>query len=103
MNEDNMTDDTNQAAAPSVPTFGQSANQLPAAPFLFSSQPVQPAQQAFQFSGQQNPSFPQNSSPFQPAGGLEFNAGGSFSLGSGGGDKSARKMVKPRRDKMRRK
>ncbi|XP_061362293.1 nuclear pore complex protein NUP1-like [Gastrolobium bilobum] len=47
----------------------------------------------FQFASQQNIA-PQNPSPFQASGSHEFNAGGgSFSLGSGGGDKSNRNFL----------
>ncbi|CAN0900581.1 Nuclear pore complex protein NUP1 [Linum grandiflorum] len=54
----------------------------------------------FQFGGQ--PSMvggAQNGSGFQASGSLEFNAGGgSFSLGTGGGDKSNRRIVKVRKN-----
>lgn len=48
----------------------------------------------FQLGNQQNIA-PQNPSPFQVSGSLEPNAGGgSFSFGSGGGDKSGRKFLR---------
>ncbi|MBA0814147.1 hypothetical protein Gohar_019994 [Gossypium harknessii] len=40
---------------------------------------------------------PQNPSPFLASGSLEYGGGGSFSLGTTGGDKSARKYVKVRK------
>ncbi|CAN0900579.1 Nuclear pore complex protein NUP1 [Linum grandiflorum] len=50
----------------------------------------------FQFGGQPSA---QNGSGFQASGSVEFNAGGgSFSLGTGGGDKSNRRIVKVRRN-----
>ncbi|XP_020255939.1 nuclear pore complex protein NUP1-like isoform X2 [Asparagus officinalis] len=101
MNEDSMTDDTTQAATLFVPSFGQPTNPSPSQPFVFGSPAVQPgAPSPFQFGGQQSP-LPQNPSPFQPTGSVEFNAGGSFSLGGGGGDKSGRRFVKVKRDKRR--
>ncbi|CAN1298128.1 Nuclear pore complex protein NUP1 [Linum perenne] len=51
----------------------------------------------FQFGGQPNmAATPQNASPFQASGSVEFNAGGSFSLGTG--DKSNRRFVKVRKN-----
>ncbi|XP_008790339.2 nuclear pore complex protein NUP1-like isoform X2 [Phoenix dactylifera] len=104
--EDSMADDTTQASAPVVPTFGQQTNLTATPSFMFSS-PAAPSggPSIFQFGGQQNTNNPQNPSPFQAAGSLEFVAGGSFSLGSGGGggDKSGRKIVRVRRDKLRKK
>ncbi|KAM0924768.1 hypothetical protein ACQ4PT_004696 [Festuca glaucescens] len=111
--EDSMADDTNQAAPPqaSAPLFGSSLfgqpGSSPAAPVFGppASSPAAPvfgapaAQQpagVFQFGGQQG-SVQQNPA-FAPAGGsLEFQ-GGNFSLGStGGGDKSGRRIIKPKR------
>ncbi|KAF8659346.1 hypothetical protein HU200_058551 [Digitaria exilis] len=99
MNEDSMADDTNQAAPSPAPApifgspFGQQ-NSTPAAP-AFGAPAVQPGG-VFQFGGQQQAA-PQNPS-FPAAGSLEFQ-GGNFSLGSGGGggDKSNRRIIKPKR------
>ncbi|CAI9759241.1 unnamed protein product [Fraxinus pennsylvanica] len=63
---------------------------------------VQSQPSPFQFAGQQNQVASQNPSSFQALASLEFNAGGSFSLGSGG-DKSGRKYVKASRSKNRKK
>ncbi|KAJ6834803.1 nuclear pore complex protein NUP1-like [Iris pallida] len=100
--EDTMTEDTNQA--PSFPTFGQPANHSASPSFAFGSPAVQPASSpVFQFGSHQNPSAPQNPSQFQANGNLEFPQGGSFSLGSGGGDKASRKYVRVPRNKQRKK
>ncbi|MED6109736.1 hypothetical protein PIB30_036385 [Stylosanthes scabra] len=89
--EDSMAEDTVQATppAPATPIFGQ---QPPPAQsnFVFGASAPSGAS-PFQFG--QNTA-PQNPSPFQASGSQEFNAGGSFSLGTGGGDKSGRRMVK---------
>ncbi|KAL7109092.1 hypothetical protein ACP275_06G153600 [Erythranthe tilingii] len=109
--EDSMAEDTVQSTAPSVPAFGQTFGQTPVSPsptgFMFGSTP--PSQSGnnnpFPFGGQQqnNQIAPQNPSPFQASNSLEFNAGGSFSLGSGAGDKAGRKFVKIGRSKNRKK
>ncbi|CAI9768375.1 unnamed protein product [Fraxinus pennsylvanica] len=100
--DDSMAEDTMQSSAPSVPSFGQ-PNISPSPPgFMFGST-VQSQPSPFQFAGQQNQVASQNSSSFQASASLEFNAGGSFSLGSGGGDKSGRKYVKASRSKNRKK
>ncbi|KAL7584754.1 hypothetical protein Lser_V15G43712 [Lactuca serriola] len=70
---------------------------------MFGSATPAPPQAAapFQFGGQPNQVLPQN--PFQSSS-VEFNAsGGSFSLGSGGGDKSGRRMVRATKSKNKRK
>ncbi|CAA0829248.1 Nuclear pore complex protein NUP1 [Striga hermonthica] len=79
------------AATPPAFAFGQFGQP---SPFLFSGQ--QPNQIGVA-------AVPQNPNPFQASASLEFNAGGSFSLGSGGGDKSGRKIVKISRSKNRKK
>ncbi|EYU33150.1 hypothetical protein MIMGU_mgv1a003975mg [Erythranthe guttata] len=109
--EDSMAEDTVQSTAPSVPAFGQTFGQTPVSPsptgFMFGSTP--PSQggnnNPFPFGAQQqnNQVAPQNPSPFQASNSLEFNAGGSFSLGSGAGDKAGRKFVKIGRSKNRKK
>ncbi|KAJ6850525.1 nuclear pore complex protein NUP1-like [Iris pallida] len=100
--EDNMTDITNQA--PSFLAFGQPGNQPATPSFAFGSPAVQPGgPSVFQFGSHQNPSVPQNPSPFQATGNSEFSQGGSFSVGSGGGDKSGRRIVRAARNKHRKK
>ncbi|XP_043717504.1 nuclear pore complex protein NUP1-like isoform X2 [Telopea speciosissima] len=96
--EDSMAEDTIQASTPAVPTFGQPAA-TPSPGFMFNSAP---SGTPFQFGAQQNPVAPQNSSPFQAPSNFDFAAGGSFSLGTTG-DKSTRKFIRPKRDKMRKK
>ncbi|GER28882.1 nucleoporin-related [Striga asiatica] len=82
--------------------FGQ-PGVAPAFAFGQSGQPS-----PFLFGGQQKNQIgvavpPQNPNPFQASASLEFNVGGNFSLGSGGGDKSGRKIVKISRSKNRKK
>jgi len=107
--EDSMADDTNQAAPAQVsaPVFGSSLfaqpASSPAAPVFGAPAAQQPAGGVFQFGGQQG-SVQQNQNPsFAPAGGsLEFQ-GGNFSLGStGGGNKSGRRIIKPKRTQRKR-
>lgn len=106
--EDSMAEDPAQLSSPPPPVFGgQSASVAPS--FVFGSQPTAPSpgQSVFQFGAQTgpaaaNPFAPNAQSTFTPAGGgLEFSGGG-FSLGAGG-EKSARKFIKAKRDKTRRK
>ncbi|GFQ07585.1 nuclear pore complex protein nup1 [Phtheirospermum japonicum] len=104
--DSSMAEDTVlQTSAAAVPIFGQpSSSTPPAASFAFGSSPVGSQPNPFMFGGQQNQVAPQNLSPFQASGSLDFNAGGgSFSLGSGGGDKSGRKMVRISKSKNRKK
>ncbi|KAL2326636.1 hypothetical protein Fmac_025694 [Flemingia macrophylla] len=89
--EDSMAEDTVQATTPATPVFGQQPAPLQSN-FAFGASTLTGAS-PFQFATQQNIA-PQNPSPFQASGSLEFNAGGSFSLGTGGGDKAGRKYVK---------
>ncbi|KAI3993796.1 hypothetical protein MKX01_002809 [Papaver californicum] len=98
--EDSMAEDVLQASAPVVPAFGQSTTST--SPFMFSSLPPSGGS-PFTFGGQQNPVTPQMPNPFQaPQGEFGLGGTGSFSLGStGGGDKSGRKIIKVRRDKLR--
>ncbi|KAL4325670.1 hypothetical protein GQ457_11G006890 [Hibiscus cannabinus] len=86
--EDTMADDTSQAS-PTVPTFGQP----PASGSPFGA--PNPSGAAFQFGAQ--PTASHNPSPFQASSSQELGAGGSFSLGTSGGDKSTRRFVKVRR------
>lgn len=100
--EDSMADDINQAEVSMVSTFAQPSSSL-AAPVFGASANLSGGSPIFQIDCHPDSSIPQNPSPFQAAGNLEFPPGGSFSLGSGGGDKSGRKFVKVRRDKLRKK
>lgn len=100
--EDSMAEDTIQSSAPSVPVFGlPTVSPSPPGLMFGSTVPSQP--NPFQFGVQQNQVAPQNPSQFQASTSLEFNAGGSFSLGSVGGDKSGRKFVRANRSKNRKK
>ncbi|KAL8533319.1 hypothetical protein ACS0TY_009637 [Phlomoides rotata] len=103
--EDSMAEDPVQSTAPSAIFRQQSVAPSPSG-YMFGSTVPAPAQATnpFPFGGQQNQVAPQNPPMFQASGSLEFNAGGgSFSLGSGGGDKSGRKFVKVNRSKNRKK
>ncbi|XP_073142301.1 uncharacterized protein [Henckelia pumila] len=93
--DDSMAEDPVQYSAPSIPVFGQPAVSPSPSGFVFGSTVAPPAN-PFAFGGQQNQVTPQNPSPFQ-------GSGGSFSLGSGGGDKSTRKFIKANRNKNRKK
>ncbi|MCD7447201.1 hypothetical protein HAX54_026320 [Datura stramonium] len=93
--EDSMAEDTMHASSPAV-AFGQPSVSPSPGGFVFGSTPS-----PFQFGGQQNQAAAQNPSPFAASGSL--GAGGSFSLGSNGPDKSGRKIVKVNRNKNRRK
>ncbi|XP_022857926.1 nuclear pore complex protein NUP1-like [Olea europaea var. sylvestris] len=99
--EDSMIEDSVQS--PSLPVSGQpSASPSPPAVMfgLASTSQAIP----FQLGSQPNQVAQQNPSPFQASTSLEHNAGGGFSLGSGGGgDKSGRRIVKVNRNKHRKK
>ncbi|GAB2219956.1 hypothetical protein Drorol1_Dr00007597 [Drosera rotundifolia] len=94
MNMDSMAEDSVQLAAPSVPAFSQSPMATPpSSGFVFGATPS-PVTNPFQFGGQPNLQVPAPGiSPFQPSGSLESNPG-SFSLGTGGNDKSNRRFIK---------
>ncbi|CAM8967996.1 unnamed protein product [Rhodiola kirilowii] len=86
--EDSMAEDTIQASAPLTSVFGQQQS-MPNSGFVFGSPSpsvTTPATSLFQFGSQPSPTPPANQSPFQVPG--SFNGGGSFSLGTGGGDKA---------------
>ncbi|TKY51774.1 Nuclear pore complex protein NUP1 [Spatholobus suberectus] len=85
--EDGMAEDTVQATPPVTSIFGQQPAPVQSN-FVFGASTPSGAS-PFQFGSQQNIA-PQNPSSFQASGSL----GGSFSLGTGGGDKSGRKIVK---------
>ncbi|KAK0593333.1 hypothetical protein LWI29_034858 [Acer saccharum] len=92
--EDSMAKNTIQESTPLVPAFGQQPITPAASGFGF-NMAAQPS--PFRFSSQQNVANPQNSTLFPSSNSLEFNAaaaGGSFFLGSGGGDKPNRRIVK---------
>ncbi|TYG72455.1 hypothetical protein ES288_D04G022300v1 [Gossypium darwinii] len=93
--EDSMAEDTVQAS-PTVVTFSQQPISSPASGFVFGASNPSGAG-SVQFGGQTSIGAPQNPSPFLASGSVEFGAGGSFSLGTGGSDKSARKFVKVRK------
>ncbi|KAL0716973.1 hypothetical protein Bca4012_066295 [Brassica carinata] len=104
--EDSMAEDTDQANKTSMvqqPMFGQQPVSMPQPSFTFGGAPpaTPPPSMAnpFQFGGQPIASTPpQNPSPFQASQSLEFQGGGSFSLGStGGGDKSGRRIFKAKK------
>ncbi|XP_024970131.1 nuclear pore complex protein NUP1-like isoform X1 [Cynara cardunculus var. scolymus] len=105
--EDSMAEDsTTQTPTPSIPTFGQAPASTPG--FMFGSATPTQSTVPFQFGGQTKQQLSQNpfqasggqtdqqpsQNPFQASGSVEFNAGGSFSLGSGGGDKSGRRILR---------
>ncbi|KAF5799253.1 hypothetical protein HanXRQr2_Chr07g0302441 [Helianthus annuus] len=96
--EDSMADDSNQTPSP-APAFGQASSGTPPG-FMFGSvtpTTVQPP--GFLFGAQMQPQAQAPSqSPF-PA--TQFSAGGRFSLGSGGGDKSNRRVVRVKRQTRR--
>ncbi|KAE8709195.1 hypothetical protein F3Y22_tig00110332pilonHSYRG01074 [Hibiscus syriacus] len=95
--EDSMADDTIQAS-PTVAPFGQQPITLPTSGFVVgASNPSGGG--SFHIGSQPSIAAPQNPSPFLASGSLEFGVGGSFSLGTSGGDKSARKYVKVRKQR----
>ncbi|XP_028219651.1 nuclear pore complex protein NUP1-like isoform X1 [Glycine soja] len=85
--EDSMAEDTGQATPPATSVYSQQPAPVQSNFVFGASTPS--GGSPFQFGSQQNIA-PQNPSPFQASGSL----GGSFSLGTGGGDKSARRIVK---------
>ncbi|CAL0328496.1 unnamed protein product [Lupinus luteus] len=98
--EDTMAEDTVQATPPVSPVFGQQPSMLQSN-FVFGA-PTPSGASPFQFASQQNAA-PPNPSPFQASASLEFNSGGSFSLGPGGIDKSGRKIVRVNKNRPRKK
>uniref|UniRef100_A0A7N0T697 Nuclear pore complex protein n=2 Tax=Kalanchoe fedtschenkoi TaxID=63787 RepID=A0A7N0T697_KALFE len=93
--EDSMAEDSVQAPPPSFPAFGQTTPNTSSG-FSFNAATPAGTSNPFQFASQPNLS---NPSPFQASSSLGgFSAGGSFSLGSaGGGDKSNRRIIKPKK------
>ncbi|CAN6992056.1 unnamed protein product [Brassica rapa subsp. trilocularis] len=107
--EDSMAEDTEQANKSSMvqqPTFGQQPVSMPQPNFSFggaSATPPPSMANPFQFGVQPIASTQQNSSLFQASPGLDFQGGGSFSLGStGGGDKSGRRIFKAKKTNRKR-
>ncbi|KAK8629763.1 hypothetical protein V6N13_078591 [Hibiscus sabdariffa] len=94
--EDSMAEDTIQAS-PTIAPFGQQPISPPASGFVFGAS--NPSGGSFHTGSHPSIAAPQNPSPFLVSGSLEFSAGGSFSLGTSGGDKSARKYVKVRKQR----
>ncbi|URD87961.1 WD domain, G-beta repeat [Musa troglodytarum] len=99
--EDSMADDPAQSISPAA-TFGQ-PNLLASPNFMFGAPAAPGGLSTFQFGSQQNSFVPQSQSPFQQSVNADFAGGGSFSLGSSGGEKSGRRIVRVRRDKHRKK
>ncbi|KAK6933628.1 hypothetical protein RJ641_036522, partial [Dillenia turbinata] len=103
--EDSMAEDTMQASTPpapaAAPIFGQSPISAPSSGFVFGSTAPMGAN-PFQFGSQQISSMPQNPSPFQASGSLEYGGGGSFSLGTGD-NKSSRKIIKVKHNRLKKK
>ncbi|CAN7112795.1 unnamed protein product, partial [Brassica rapa subsp. narinosa] len=107
--EDSMAEDTEQANKSSMiqqPVFGQQPVSMPQPNFSFggaSATPPPSMANPFQFGVQPIASTQQNSSLFQASPGLDFQGGGSFSLGStGGGDKSGRRIFKAKKTNRKR-
>ncbi|CAH8283551.1 unnamed protein product [Eruca vesicaria subsp. sativa] len=105
--EDSMAEDTDQANKTSMvqqPMFGQQPVSMAQPSFTFGggapATPPPTMANPFQFGGQPIANTPpQNASPFQASQSLEFQGGGSFSLGStGGGDKSGRRIFKVKKN-----
>lgn len=92
-----MAEDTMHASSPAV-AFGQPSVSPTPGGFMFGSTP-----NPFQFGGQQNQAAAAAQNPCPFAASSSLGAGGSFSLGSNGPDKSGRKIVKINRNKNRRK
>ncbi|KAJ0557384.1 hypothetical protein HanIR_Chr07g0324561 [Helianthus annuus] len=95
--EDSMADDSNQTPSP-APAFGQASSGTPPVSCLVSATPTPPTTvqpPGFLFGAQTNQPQPQVQAPSQsPFPATQFSAGGSFSLGSGGDDKSNRRIVR---------
>ncbi|XXG74050.1 hypothetical protein AAC387_Pa07g2870 [Persea americana] len=93
--EDSMAVDRVQASAPVTPPLAGPSSPSSSLNFGFGSAAAPTiGPSAFQFGGHQNTATPQSPSTFP---------GGGFSVGSGGTDKSNRRIVKIKRDKHRKK
>ncbi|KAK4759948.1 hypothetical protein SAY87_023079 [Trapa incisa] len=95
-----VPDDTFQAynSGSITPVFGQQPVPQIAGSIFCSNAAA--GSSPFQFGAQQKLPTPENQSLFQASGSLDFSAGGGgFSLGSGGNDKSRRKIVRINRNK----
>ncbi|KAJ0249492.1 Nuclear pore complex protein NUP1 [Hirschfeldia incana] len=106
--EDSMAEDTDQANKTSMvqqqPMFGQQQPvSMPQPSFTFGggappATPPPSMANPFQFGGQPIATSTPPQNPFQASQSLEFQGGGSFSLGStGGGDKSGRRIFKAKK------
>ncbi|KAI7729009.1 hypothetical protein M8C21_024554 [Ambrosia artemisiifolia] len=102
--EDSMADDTNQTPSP-APAFGQASSGTPPGFMFGSATPTTPSTvqpPGFMFGAQTNqPQQPQQAPSQSPFPAPQFNAGGSFSLGSGGDDKANRRIVRVKRQPRR--
>ncbi|MQM12792.1 hypothetical protein Taro_045711 [Colocasia esculenta] len=98
--EENMADHVVQAPSSVLPMFGQPSN-VPPSSLPFSSTHTTSGAPVFQFTSSQPSALAQSQTPFQTTGSFEF--GRSFSMGSGGIDKSGRRFIKAKRDKHRKK
>ncbi|KAF5799161.1 hypothetical protein HanRHA438_Chr07g0311371 [Helianthus annuus] len=102
--EDSMADDSNQTPSP-APAFGQASSGTPPGFMFGSATPTPPTTvqpPGFMFGAQTNQPQPQAQAPSQsPFPATQFSAGGSFSLGSGGDDKSNRRIVRVKRQSRR--
>ncbi|KAJ0771338.1 hypothetical protein HanPI659440_Chr07g0267831 [Helianthus annuus] len=102
--EDSMADDSNQTPSP-APAFGQASSGTPPGFMFGSATPTPPTTvqpPGFLFGAQTNQPQPQAQAPSQsPFPATQFSAGGSFSLGSGGDDKSNRRIVRVKRQTRR--
>ncbi|ERM93665.1 nuclear pore complex protein NUP1 isoform X1 [Amborella trichopoda] len=93
--EDSMAEDTVQTMQPSQAMISAFGSPSPSSSFVFGAPSATPTggPAPFQFAA--------TPSPIGAGGSLEY-AGGSFSVGAGG-DKSVRKIIRARRDKVRKK
>ena len=93
-----MAEDTivHASSTPPLPALGQQSviSPLPSTAFMFGSAAPSGANNTFQFGSQPSPVTAQNLFPFQSSSSLDFNAAGSFSLGTGGDDKSNWRIIK---------
>ncbi|XP_071734684.1 uncharacterized protein [Rutidosis leptorrhynchoides] len=90
--EDSMAEDSSKTPSSPFPAFTPASGGTPG--FMFGSGNPTPSTPPFQFGGQTNQSQPPSQNPFQASGSVAFNGGGGFSLGSGGVDKSARRILR---------
>ncbi|MFS7957929.1 hypothetical protein Hanom_Chr07g00672251 [Helianthus anomalus] len=94
--EDSMADDSNQKTPSPAPAFGQASSGTPPG-FMFGSDNGSATWFLVRCADKPQAQAP-SQSPF-PA--TQFSAGGRFSLGSGGGEKSNRRVVRVKRQTRR--